>query len=205
MATIQDLPNELLLETLSYLDYFDMRSCSQATKILRAIAHHPAFDRSMFRSKVVKHKHDIIDLNTLILHPIFDYVFFTDKTLLSDAHVSRYTNEILHTGLPTVQKRVYDDNFTSPPVSCLRFSINFLENKDESAITVGQVLKKVIHRSIKMQEERGVIWRQSHAYHLTICHTKPKLTLWEGTSKCKDAELVVLTTTADRKYLMDPQ
>jgi hypothetical protein len=219
MPTIHDLPNELLLETFSYLDYSDLQNCLQATKILRAIAFHPALDHKLFRSKAVKHKHDTIDIDTLIVHPIFDRIFFTNEALLPywDAYVSRCTNEFLHTGIPVIQNSVYKDNVTSPPVSCIKlsgrfldcskFAGHFLDNKNKGAITVGQVFEKLVRHYIEKQKESGLNWRESHAYEFDVNRTNSRSTLREGTNKhvkleCKDAVIVFRALTASREYLI---
>jgi hypothetical protein len=204
MPTIQDLPNELLLETLSYLDYSDIQNCLQATKILRAIAYHPALDHKLFRSKVVKHKYDTIDIDTIIVHPIFDCAFFTNKTLHENGHVSRCTNEFFHTGTTNVHNRVYKDNFTSPPISYIRLDLDFLENKDKSAITVGQILERHFHQYIKMQDISYLY--QSYAFTVRINRTRPE-SQWEDIDKrvelaCKNLRMGLGAIRASRQYFI---
>jgi hypothetical protein len=207
MPTIHDLPNELLLETLSYLDYSDLQNCLQTTKTLRAIAFHPALDHKLFRSKVVKHKHDTIDMATFTIHPVFDRIFFTNKMLLLEgpgAHVSRCTNEFFHTGIPVVQNRVHNDNATSPPVSYIRLDVAFVENKDKSVITVSQIFDKFVHQYVEIQEEVALDQFESHAFGFEISHTKSRSTQWGSTKKhirlgCKDTVIKLYHTEASRE------
>jgi hypothetical protein len=221
MSTINDLPNELLLETLSYLDYSDLQNCLQATKTLRAIAFHPALDHKLFRSKAIKHKHDTIDMDTFTIHPIFDRIFFTNKMLLPegpDGHVSRCTNEFFHTGVPVVQSRVHDDNVTSPPVSYISFGVDFLENKDKSAITIGQIFNKFIRQYVEIheecaesefefEEEFAESEFESHVFGFQIHYAKPRSTQRGGTKKhvrleCKDTVIKLHHTEAMREHFI---
>jgi hypothetical protein len=204
MPTIQDLPNELLLETLSYLNYPDLQNCLQATKTLRAIAYHPALDHKLFRSKVVKHKHDNMYIDTIIVHPVFDRVFFTNMRILPGAHVSRYTNEFFHTGIPVIQDRVHSENITSPPVSYITFGTKVLENKDKSAITVGQVLNELT-RLYQMSIFRHE--HESHAHGLRIgCVRRASASHDDKKThievECKDVQLVALTGIGSRRSFM---
>jgi hypothetical protein len=207
MTTIQDLnPNELLLETLSYLDYPDLQNCLQATKTLRATAYHPALDYKLFRSNVIKHKHDTIDIDTIVVHPILDCIFFTNKRIPPDAPGSCYTNEFLHTSFPAVQNRVHQDNVVSPLVNYIQVGRSSLESKDKSAITVSQVFKRVFRHYTRLQVEYDPSLRESHAYDVQVNRTNTTWTQWEGTNtklECKDAVMVIHRIDGARDYLVE--
>jgi hypothetical protein len=204
MPTIHDLPNELLLETLSYLDHSDLQNCLQTTNALRAIAFHPALDHKLFRSKVVKHKHDTIDMDTIVIHPIFSCIMYTNKMLRPEDPcilTSRATNDLFYTGISVLHSRIHEDNATSPPVSYIRTSVNTIENEDKSAITVGQVYTELIRHNVELQDAGILDWCDSIAYDLYINCLKWRTARWEGTDehvevRCKDMMMVSRCTHA---------
>jgi hypothetical protein len=125
--------------------------------------------------------------------------------LLRNAHVSRCTNEFFHTGTPNVHNRVHKDNVTSPPVSYVRFGLDFLENKDKSAVTVGQILERHFREYVKMQEDSGL--RESHAFTVRINRPRSRSTQCEGTNKhvelaCKDVVMSLGAVSTPRKHFI---
>ncbi|CAD0106793.1 unnamed protein product [Aureobasidium uvarum] len=157
MPIIHDLPNELLLEILSYLDYFDVRDCSGTSRTLRAIAYHPALDHKMFRAKHVKHEDDTIDMGTFVCHPYVQQTTFykvmllpEDPFLVMAEYVDEYDRE---NGFPVLHARGHEHNATSPPVSRINFDGLVIEDKDKDAVTVGQVLEELVRRNVRQYED----------------------------------------------------
>ncbi|KAH0342058.1 hypothetical protein KCU81_g5883, partial [Aureobasidium melanogenum] len=175
MLTIHNLPNELLLGILSYLDdHLDVRDCSQTSSILRAIAHHPTLDHKLFRSKNVKHKLDILDMDTFVLHPMINQTMFAKDMLLPEDPYILTTDcadefDQEH-GIPILRTRAHKNNATSPPVDYLNFDGIIIENKNNNAVTVGQIFKELISRNVhESKHDEDWDWYQIHACNWYVC------------------------------------
>lgn len=173
MPNINDLPSELLLEILSHFDdYLDVRYCSETRTILRAIAHHPTLDHMLFRSKDVKHKDDIIKMDTAVLHPVFCEAM-VDKGMLDPKDPYIITSECedefdKENGIAVLDTCLIADNATSPPVSYLNFGRMIIENEARSAITVGQVFTELIRRNVQYHKD-GTDWSCYELGTFTTC------------------------------------
>ncbi|KAG9950577.1 hypothetical protein KCU85_g3484, partial [Aureobasidium melanogenum] len=173
MSGIHDLPIELLLQVFSYLDnYRDVRDCSQASATLRAIAYHPTLDHKLFRSENVKHKYDVIDMDTFVLHPMInETIFDRDMILEEDPYIltSDCEEEFgREHGSPVLRTGGHKNNDTSPPVSYLNFDGISIENKNNEAVTVGHVFRKLVSRNVRRRgdhrwwdlfDDHPCIWR----------------------------------------------
>lgn len=82
LATINNLPNEVLLDIIQHLDYYDLKKCMRVNKVFNAIIiKHTTFDRVLFRSASVIGKDGIIIKDsTFAIHPALRHAPYVEKT-----------------------------------------------------------------------------------------------------------------------------
>ncbi|KAG9602551.1 hypothetical protein KCU77_g1979, partial [Aureobasidium melanogenum] len=78
-VTTNKLPNEVFLDILQHLDYYEIKKCMRVNKAFNAIIKHTAFDRVLFRSATVIGKDGIIKDSTFATHPVLRHAPYTEK------------------------------------------------------------------------------------------------------------------------------
>lgn len=141
MASTIELPKEIWLEIVSYLDYFELKNCMRVSKIFKSYTELPTCQKTMFRSKAVVQKGGVINLDDVEIHPAFDSMSYECATELDEVFLRGRNME----AIPLTETCVAGENATDPPVAFIRFKI-----MDEKAcqitsknggVTVEQVMK----------------------------------------------------------------
>jgi hypothetical protein len=148
MTTIE-LPEEIWLGIMSYLDYFALKNCMRVSKTFRSYTELRACQEKMFRSssKAVLPKGEPIDLDDVVLHPAFDKVSYECASELDGVcfliHLADKEVPILLTDTSAA-----DEYATDPPVAFMRLQITNwtpIQLKNKTGITVEEVMKSLCH------------------------------------------------------------
>ncbi|CAD0085966.1 unnamed protein product [Aureobasidium mustum] len=120
MPEINDLPNELIVETFSYLELSDLIRCMRVNKCFKAIIEHSAFDKIFFRTKAIKFG-DPINLDNLQLNPAFDPLHYTSRSKIDNTlFLFSYKESEGKDGireLPLTESSAAKQNATEPAVT----------------------------------------------------------------------------------------
>ncbi|CAD0087056.1 unnamed protein product [Aureobasidium vineae] len=143
-VTINNFPNEILLEILQDFDYYDLKKCMRANKAFNAIIKHTAFDRVLFRSANVIGKDGIIKYSTFATHPALKRTMFPDQSPNDQIELRWPHNNFLYDPPKyLLQNKVADEQVTSPPVSYVRVKPYQVETRVEvenpNGITIRQL------------------------------------------------------------------
>lgn len=84
MPGINGLPNELMVETFSHLDFKDLTRCMRVNKSFKTVTKHSAFDKIFFRTKAIK-PGDPIDLDKLQINPALNQLSYTCRSKIKEA------------------------------------------------------------------------------------------------------------------------
>lgn len=113
MSEINDLPNELMVETFSYLGLSDLIRCMRVSKHFKAITEHSAFDKIFFRTKTIK-AGDFIDLDKIQVNPALDQLCYNSCSQIEDAVflLPDYADP-----LALINSTAAKQNFTEPAIT----------------------------------------------------------------------------------------
>lgn len=120
MPGINDLPNELMVEAFSYLDFKDLTRCMRVNKSFQTLTEHSSFDKIFFRTKPIK-PGDPMNLDKLQINPAFDHLTYTSRSKIKDAEfLICYKNDEGKDdvrGLPLIDSSAAKQNATEPAVT----------------------------------------------------------------------------------------
>jgi len=163
MAHKPELPNEVWLETLTYLDYIDLKICTRVGKTFKSILSSAAFDEALFRSKVVT---DLpIDPKKTRLHPVLPYLSYGCTNDIDDVTIGDVLKLLKETS-------VAGEHATSPPVKYLRVQIHRWRKvgvQNKNGVTVLQAMKAVCK-----------FFGRTHKYGQTRADEMGDHTCWTG-------------------------
>ncbi|KAG9650610.1 hypothetical protein KCU64_g9010, partial [Aureobasidium melanogenum] len=86
MPDINNLPNELMVETFSSLNLSGLTKCMRVNKSFKTITEHSAFDKIFFCTKAIR-PGDPIDLDKLQINPALDQLSYTSRSKIIDAQL----------------------------------------------------------------------------------------------------------------------
>lgn len=149
-VTINNLPNEVLLDILQHLDYYGLKKCMRVNKTFNAIIKHTAFDRVLFRSTTVIGKNRIIKDSTFATHPVLRHAPYVEKSPIEKIELSKpQTYEEYNPPKYLIRNKVADEQATSPPVSYLRITpcrVQIeVEVENPHGVTIRQLYETMCH------------------------------------------------------------
>jgi len=139
-ASTMELPKEVWLEIVSYLDYFDLKTIMGVSKAFKSYTELPACQKTMFRSKAVIPDGDTIDLAVLRLHPAFGMLSYECASDIEDVYLYDSNGD----WMPLTETSAAEEYATDPPVAFMRlqiFSSTPVQVTNKTGITVVQVMK----------------------------------------------------------------
>jgi hypothetical protein len=142
MASTIELPREIWLEVVSYLDYFDLKMIVGVSKAFKSYTELPACKKTMFRSKTVIPKGGTINLDDVEIHPAFNYMSYECATELDGVYF--YTSD--DDEMVLTDTCAANEHATSPPVAFLRLQVTDwkpLQITNKNGVTVSQVMKSL--------------------------------------------------------------
>ncbi|KAH0342057.1 hypothetical protein KCU81_g5882, partial [Aureobasidium melanogenum] len=147
MPDINKFPNELMVETFSYLNLKDLTRCMRVSKSFKIITEHSAFDKIFFRTKVIKSE-DPIDLDKLQINPALEQLSYTSRSKIEDAEfLLCYTEPDGKEGvrnLPLIESSAAKQNATEPAVTHIYlrpYGYGGVMVQSEDALTVQEVME----------------------------------------------------------------
>jgi hypothetical protein len=142
MAGAVELPKEVWLEVVSYLDYFELKMIMGVSKAFKSYTELPACQKTMFRSKTVIPDGDTINLAELRLHPVFASMSYECASELEEVHLCDRDGD----WMPLTDTCAAEEYATDPPLAFMRlqiFSSTPIQVTNKSGITVVQVMKSL--------------------------------------------------------------
>jgi hypothetical protein len=142
MASTIELPREIWLEVVSYLNYFDLKMIMGVSKAFKSYTELRACQKTMFRSKTVIPKGGTINLDDVVVHPAFRHMSYECATELDGVYF--YTgddDEIVLTDTCAA-----NEHATCPSVAFLRLQVTDwkpLQITNKNGVTVLQVMKSL--------------------------------------------------------------
>jgi hypothetical protein len=136
-----NLPRELWLEIMSYMDYFDLKRCMGVSTLFKTFTETATFDNVLFRSQAIIPTDGTINVANTRLHHAFELVSFECATSIDQAYF--FTNNYDDT-IPLTESAAAKEQATSPPVSVLRLQVHsfpVMQVKNKKGVTVLQVMK----------------------------------------------------------------
>ncbi|KAG9957473.1 hypothetical protein KCU61_g9097, partial [Aureobasidium melanogenum] len=143
MASNLELPKEVWLEIMSYLNYSQLKTCMRVSKALKSFTEQPICQETMFRSKKIIPEGGAINPDNIELHPAFDYMSYGCTTKLED--VEFYTGKH-HDTIILTDTCAAEEYATNPPVAFIRLQIHSwppVQITNKSGVTVHQVMKSL--------------------------------------------------------------
>lgn len=143
MANTIELPKEIWLEIVSYLNYFELKNCMRVSKTFKSYTDLPVCQKTMFRSKAVVQKGGAINLKDVEIHPAFASMAYECATELDDVFLWDRDMELISLTDTCAAK----ENATDPPVAFMRSKIldqNACQITSKTGgVTVEQVMKSL--------------------------------------------------------------
>ena len=124
MSTSVEMPDEMWLETLSDLSYFELKKCMRVSKRFQALLRFSTFDDKLFQSKIIITPGDPIDLASVRVHPAFNRLSYECATEIEHAYFltsnadDQYDEQLLSTTAAAKEQATF------PAVNHLRFQIH---------------------------------------------------------------------------------
>ncbi|KAI5200358.1 hypothetical protein E4T39_05826 [Aureobasidium subglaciale] len=147
MAGTIELPKQLWLEIVSYLDYSDLKACMAVlrlrSKAFKSYTEHPDCQKTMFRSKTVIPDGGTINLDDVRLHPAFESMSYECATKIE--HVYFWTADGDGETVLT-ETCAAEEHATDPPVAFLRLQVTnwpAIQCTNKTGVTVVQVMKSL--------------------------------------------------------------
>ncbi|GAB7354588.1 hypothetical protein MBLNU459_g5032t1 [Dothideomycetes sp. NU459] len=151
MVGAVELPTEIWLEILSYLDYFSLRRCSRINKSFQSLIEFPAFDNTLFRSAPVVLADGYITMDNMRIHPAFRLLDWDCEADINEVIFGMMRN-------PETQESYYKESWdheftgssaanehaTDPAVSRIRVALwkwSGVEARNVHGVTVFDVMK----------------------------------------------------------------
>ncbi|KAH0350307.1 hypothetical protein KCU83_g5004, partial [Aureobasidium melanogenum] len=88
MPDINNFPNEVMVETFTYLDLGSLTKCMRVNKSFKAITEHSAFDKIFFRTKAIQ-PGDPINHDKLQINPALNELSYTCRSSIKEARLLR--------------------------------------------------------------------------------------------------------------------
>lgn len=140
MASTIELPKEIWLEIVSYLDYFALKKCMRVSKLFKSYTELPVCQKTMFRSKAVVQKGGTINVGDVELHPAFKFMSYECATELDGVYF--YTGGVDEMVL--TDTCAANEYATDPPVAFIRLQVTDwkpMQITNKNGVTVVQVMK----------------------------------------------------------------
>ncbi|KAK6005428.1 hypothetical protein QM012_007070 [Aureobasidium pullulans] len=84
MSDINNLPNELMVETFAHLELNDLLRCMRVNKFFKTVTEHSAFDKMFFRTRFIKSSNPI-NFDELHVNPALDQLSYMCRCSIEDA------------------------------------------------------------------------------------------------------------------------
>jgi len=142
MASTMELPKEVWLEIVSYLDYSNLKKVQRVSKAFKSYTELPTCQKTMFRSNAVVPKGGTINLDIVVLHPAFEGMAYECDTELDQVHL--WEKDIEWVSL--TDSCAAEEHATDPLVAFIRVQIigwEPLQLTNETGVTVVQVMKSL--------------------------------------------------------------
>ena len=141
MTNTIELPKEIWLEIVTYLNYFEFENCMRVSKAFKSYTELPACQKVMFRSKTVVPKGGAINLDDVETHSAFGSMSYECATELDEVYFfgNESDTEFIHTCTA-------NEHATYPPVAFLRLQILDwppIQVTNKAGVTVLQVMKSL--------------------------------------------------------------